>query len=260
MIGQVLKDVRVLVCRPEPAASELADVLKSVGASVQVLPTIEITPFELPPPSRNHILNLDQYSHVVTVSPNAAQIALEHIDSCWPQYPVQQQWHAIGRKTAQILSNAGLSLARPKGDMTSEELLKLPDFAKVNGEKILVLKGKGGREMIVETLTRRGAKVDTVELYLRQRPRYDEATLKEALIEFCPHFIVALSAETLENLISLNLSIRAPIAQSALIVPSSRVMNIALEHGFKLIYIPNNLMPIDIIKAIRQANNEVRAF
>ena len=103
MIVKVLDNTRVLICRPEPSASELAQTLESVGATCHLIPAIERTPLALTENTKTKLLNLDQYDHVISVSHMAAEVAMKHIDEFWPQLPLGQQWHAIGRKTAQAL-------------------------------------------------------------------------------------------------------------------------------------------------------------
>ncbi len=255
-LQRLLDDTRVLVCRPEPAATELGQALSAVGAHVEILPTINIEAIPVDAQTKSLILDLDHFDHVVVLSPHAAALAMEHIDTYWPQFPAQQQWHAIGRKTARILTDTGLGLATPKGDLTSEELLKQPAFKQLKDKKVLLLKGAGGRDVIAKSLERRGASVAALELYRRIPAHYSTKQLKHALIDFAPEFIVTLSAETLQNLLALAEQVDAKLQRSALIVPSHRVMNIALEHGFKLIYTPDNLMPIDIIRTLRRAKSE----
>jgi len=48
-IKPILAHSKVLVCRPEPAASELASVLRSVGANAKTLPCIAIEPTAVTP-------------------------------------------------------------------------------------------------------------------------------------------------------------------------------------------------------------------
>lgn len=250
MIQTLLNKERILVCRPEPAASELVQVLNSVGADAAALPCIQIKKLPLDEVSKSRIMELDRYSHVVVVSQHAATIGLDWIADYWPQFPSGQQWHAIGRQTAKQLPTQELAISLPNADLTSEKLLQQEAFRNLKNQRLLILKGKNGRTMLEEQFKRRGALVDTIELYERIHPAYDDDTLRSKLVEFDPEFFIALSAETLHNLISCFDQIHYDAKAKSFILSSQRVANIAMEQGFHLTYVPENLMPIDIIRCL----------
>ena len=137
----ILAAKRILICRPEPAASELANALSAFGAECQTLPMLHIEAIEVGAEERQHIMNLDHYQHVIVISQHAAELGIEQIDTYWPQVPVEQQWYAIGRKTAESLETADLNIAKPGHDLSSEKLLEHAAFRQVKGDKILILKG-----------------------------------------------------------------------------------------------------------------------
>lgn len=257
MIQQLLPNTRVLICRPEPSASELSRVLESVGAACEVLPTLQIHALDLSAEARQKIMDLDQYAHVIVVSQHAASLGLSIIDEYWPQFPTAQNWFAIGRKTAMSLKPAGLNLIEPNEDLNSEALLNTKLLAKVKGKKILILKGKEGRNTIESELNKRGAVVDTISLYERVCPEYSASELEASLLEFSPSYIVALSGETLSNLIQMSKRVKVDLQHKAFILSSERVANIARDQGFKLTYIANNLMPMDIIRCIATARKAI---
>ena len=250
MLPTVLSNTNILICRPETSAEELARALAALGANCQTFPTLAILETPLLEKHKQHILSLDQYLYVIVTSQHAASFGLELIDNYWPQFPINQTWLAIGQKTASILDNASLKLIAPKKDLTSEALLKLPELKSVKQQKVLILKGKDGRDTLFQVLSKRGAKVDTVELYERIRPNYSAEQVSGALTKFQANYIVTFSGETLLNLIFLCEEHNINLSSKTFIVPSHRVANIAYEHGFKSVLIPASLKPIDLIKCI----------
>ena len=224
--------------------------MSALGANCHTLPTLDIVEVPVSELEKQYILSLDQYQYVIVTSQHAAKIGLELIDNYWPQLPVEQTWLAIGLKTASLLANENLRLISPEKDLTSEALLKLSQLNKVKDQKILILKGKEGRETLAHVLVKRGARVDSIELYERVCPTYTDNEIHAALIEFQANYIVALSGETLINLISLCEGLNIDLSSKTLIVPSHRVASIAYDHDFKSVLIPANLKPIDLIKSI----------
>lgn len=254
MIKPLLEGRRILICRPEPSAAELASVLESVGASVKRLPCIEIQRSEINREQKQHIFDLDQYKKIVVVSQFAAQAIAEEVDALWPQPPTNQTWFGIGRKTSQCLEAARLNTHKPQGDLSSEALLLEPDLKQVKGEKILIAKGHGGRSKLEQGLRDRGAKIHTIELYERIKPSYSESTLNNAIIDFQADSIIALSAETLDNFHSFAQSVSATPKQAILIVPSARVAHHAKSLGYLNVRVAEQLKPIDLIKCLARSN------
>ena len=249
-VSTILGGTQVLICRPEDSAQTLSKALSALGADCYTFPTLDIIELELSDTIKQSILSLDLYDIIIVTSQHAAKIGLELIDSYWPQFPVQQTWFAIGQKTASLLANENIKLISPEKDLTSEDLLKLPLLQKVKDQKILILKGKGGRNTISQVLSKRGAIVNELNVYERVCPHYSEQQIDAALTNFNAQYITTLSGETLLNLISLCEEHHIDLSSKTFIVPSHRVANIAYEHGFKSVLIPANLNPISLIKCI----------
>lgn len=241
---------RILICRPEPEASRLADAFRTAGAETRVLPLMAREALPETPESRNILLDLDRYSHVIAVSPFAARRLLEEIDTWWPQIPVGIRWYAVGAGTAKVLASHGLSVRQPAEGWTSEALLALASLRQVAGEKILLARGDNGRELIRETLEARGATVTALPLYRRYCPDYTQEDIRKVLGDFSPDAIVALSGETLDNLIALCAKSGHNLYDRLLIVPADRVAQRARAAGFTRWCVPVSLADADIVATV----------
>ncbi|MFP3976374.1 MULTISPECIES: uroporphyrinogen-III synthase [Marinobacter] len=240
---------RILICRPEPEASRLARQFQAAGAETHVFPLVEREPLPETPERRTTLLNLDEFSHVIAVSPYAARLLLDELDTWWPQLPTGLDWYGVGAGTARALAEYGINPRKPDEGWTSEALLKLPRLANIEGERVLVARGEEGRELTRRTLEERGARVTILPLYRRFCPDYTPAQINTALIAFAPDAIVALSGETLNNLIALCANCSHNLYDRPVIVPARRIADQALAAGFKAPCIPGSLADNDIVAA-----------
>lgn len=80
----------------------------------------------------------------------------------WPQ----QEVIAVGSATLQALKTLGVSAVMPE-QHDSEGLLALASLQNVRAKKVLIIRGDGGRELIAEELSNRGASVNYFESYRR---------------------------------------------------------------------------------------------
>ena len=245
-----LEGRHILICRPEPEASRLAECFRDAGAITRVLPLIERQPLPETPERRTLILSLDQYSHIITVSPYAARLLLNEVDTWWPQIPTGIRWYAVGASTASVLAGQGLSVRRPTDGWTSEALLALPSLNRIDGERVLLVRGEEGRELIRDTLEARGAQVTVLPLYRRLEPEHPTDQIRAVLGDFAPEAIVTLSGETLNNFIALCAKSGHNLYDRLLIVPADRVADQARTAGFNHPCIPASLADNDIVATV----------
>ncbi|MGH1431337.1 MAG: uroporphyrinogen-III synthase [Neptuniibacter sp.] len=252
-----LNGLRVLVTRPAHQSEELLSQLKQEGAVATPFPLLQISPIDEGHSTfhqiKQYILDLDLYQHVIFISPNAAFYGGEWIDQYWPQLPVKVNWYAIGNKTAQVLNNYGIDASQSPLGYDSEALLTLPELQQVKGEKVLIIRGAGGRAKLADELSARGAQVSYAELYMRDCPNYKNIDIVQSLTP-TPDAILISSGEALQNLEQLvqqaELSTDS-LKSCHIIVPSDRVKNTARAMGFKRITTasgPDNQAMMDTLK------------
>src|ERR1700722_5195641 len=98
--------------------------------------------------------DLPQYDYAVFVSANAVEYGVGDPAS-WPSHLVAL---APGLGTASALAAVGVGQVHiPATTMDSEGLLALPELADVTGKRIVIYRGSGGRELLGEKLSERGA-------------------------------------------------------------------------------------------------------
>ncbi|MDR0770308.1 MAG: uroporphyrinogen-III synthase [Burkholderiales bacterium] len=194
-----LKGMGVLVTRPLKQAQVFAKLLEQYGATPVVLPTIEIAP----PPDRQPLFEaraqLGAYDFVMFVSANAVEQAL--IAS--PAWPENVTALAPGQGTAEALRQAGVpdqAILVPASRFDSEGLLEMPALQRMQGKRVLILRGEHGRELLGDTLEARGAEVARVTCYRRICPAGDAEFLWPLLQQNRLQAITLAAGEALDNL------------------------------------------------------------
>lgn len=220
-----LTGLSVLVTRPLPQGTRLAAAIEQSGGEAHVLPAIAINPL---------IAQLaGTYDLVVFVSVHAVEHGAAHIVRTQ-----STRIAAIGNATATSLRDAGLEAnVVPEQGFRSEDLLAHPDLNIQTSSRVLIVRGRGGRELLRETFTHHGCHVDVLEVYERTLPQWNPAQRDELENLWAAggiHAATATSVETLQNLQSL-LSERGKhlLASTPLVMPSARIAEAAHELGLR---------------------------
>jgi uroporphyrinogen-III synthase len=131
------------------------------------------------------------------------------------------------------LAAVGLASVRiPVTTFDSEGLLALPELQHVDGVRVLIFRGEGGRELLGSTLVRGGARVDYVSCYRRAAPTSGAEGLLEALRDDRAQALTLSSAEGIDNLLAaVGIEGRALLARIPAFVPHPRVADHARAAG-----------------------------
>lgn len=224
------------------------------------MPLLVREPLPETPEQRTLLQDLDNFSHVIAVSPFAARLLLDHIDNWWPQMPLGLQWYGVGSGTSSVFARSGLKARQPKQGWTSEALLELPSLQNLAGDKVLLARGEQGRELIRETLEQRGAKVSVMPLYRRAQPYYPPEQVDEIFGDFRPEVVIALSGETLNNLNELATDHHTSLRKALVVIPAERVARQAEAAGFRNLIVPAGLDDQNLVASVEatlaaKANN-----
>ena len=135
----------------------------------------------------------------------------------------------------------------------SEVLLQLPELQNIAGKKALVLRGNGGRELLAETLTARGADVTLCECYQRCPIHYDGAEEAMRWQSRDVKTIVVTSGEMLQQLLTLiPLWYRENwLFKCRLLVVSERLAKLAQEMGWQDIQVADSADNDALLRALQ---------
>ena len=223
----------IWVTRPAGQAENLSNLLKQAGAIAVRFPVMSIKPITDSSRARDIVKQLERYDMLVFISRNAVNIMFQHyLDGA--QLPDKTRILAIGESTAGALKQNGISSINHAGPVAdSEALLELPQLQQVNNLNILLVRGKGGRELIEQTLEQRGANVDIVELYVRGLAEHEENECHRLWQQTAPDAIIVTSNESIDNLVALTPArYRTSLFEKPLVVMSKRNAEFAAHSGF----------------------------
>jgi len=200
-----LNGLNVLVTRPRHQGAGLAASIEKRGGLSLSLPVIDIALPRDPGAARALLASLDDFALVIFISPNAVAQALALMDKQRARRS-RARFMAVGESSAAALEQAGFSpVVRPAGSAGSEALLALPELqpTKVAGSPILIVRGEGGRALLGDTLSERGARVTYAEVYRRILPKVNGTALAERGSNGGIDTIVVTSSQGMDNLFAL---------------------------------------------------------
>lgn len=213
----------VLVTRPAAQAESLCAHIEAAGATALRFPAIAIEP--------TACARAEPFDLAVFVSVNAVAHGRHLLPS-----DGSSRVAAIGSATAAALREAGVRVDFvPQAEATSESLLSLPELMAGGIERVLIVRGAGGRELMRQTFEARGLQVQTREVYRRVRPTVED-TLRDSIeahwLDPGIDVVTATSVETLRNLDAMLTECgRNLLRRSALLVASRRIWEAALQIG-----------------------------
>lgn len=239
----------VLVTRPDEQGRTLCQQLNDAGISALHLPLINIVPGI----SLSGIADeLSQFDIIIAVSQHAVTLTNQAVVDNMSQWPAKATYLAVGQKTAHVLSKVTRQKVHYPQVGDSEHLLALKPLQNITNQRIVILRGNGGRELIFDTLISRGAVVEYREIYKRENiafrsemlvPFWQDRKIKQLVITSSGqlnHFISQIADEYLEWVLELTLY-----------VPSERIVQEALSLGFKQVINTCSASNKDLLATLR---------
>ncbi len=220
-----LSGLKVLVTRPEQQAKALSDMVEQLGGDVIRFPVIEIKKIVNNSEESVKPIEMDV---MIFVSRNAVDYFFNETGR---EISASTLVVAVGKGTAEVLVQQGVSqVVQPTQAIGSEGVLMLPELAEVTDKNIAIVRGRGGRELLADTLAARGAKISYIEVYERTVPSPTKAQCKQAA---SADVVVSTSVLSVTNLYLLLSEDIETILVKPLIVLSERIKQHALSLGFK---------------------------
>jgi uroporphyrinogen-III synthase len=220
-----LSGLGVLVTRPEMQAMPLCRLLEAQGASAYRFPAIDIRPSVDRDAQQASIGPLQKFDVIIFLSANSVRFGAALLDQ-----RRDLNLAAVGPATLRALNQAGYRVPiLPSKGFDSEGLLEHPRLQNLKGQRVLTVRGVGGRELLEQMLEQRGAVVTACAVYERHPSTPDLASLKavaQLLQANALHVITATSLEIAKSLLAIcaaNPVLLEPASRLHWFVPSQRI-------------------------------------
>jgi len=212
-----LSEHHILVTRPSPQGEALCQQLEAYGAKTYHVPLIEI---------HARIVNISSFL------PDMAIFISVHSVNCCDKnfFDKKISFFSIGATTASALLEYGVISQYPV-EGNSEGLLALPDLQDIRGKKIAIFCGMEGRELLQETLKKRGADCQRYEVYERRCPNSQRYILQRIIKSLKLTLVICTSEENLLCLQKLAGSYESQLRQILCVVVSQRLADCARKKG-----------------------------
>jgi uroporphyrinogen-III synthase len=211
----------------------LCRLLESSGATTARLPAVEIRPLKERRVLAEQLGALENFDVILFTSANAVRFGVSLLDQ-----KRDLTLAAIGSATSRALNQAGYRVAiQPSEAFDSEALLSQPRLEHVAGHRVLIIKGKQGRDLLQQELTRRGATVVCAAVYERVPTVFSASALAAVQEQFAAGELQVITATSLEiggALLELATpSLRREFERAHWLVPGERVASGLRELGLK---------------------------
>lgn len=220
---------KILVTRPRDQAMRLAQNIEREGGIPLLFPLLEIAPVQDSAVLQEQILRLSQVDLAIFISPNAVQYGMAAIRAAG-ELPAWLSIATVGQGSANALRELGVSnVIVPDARFDSEGLLA--QLQHVDGCRVMIFRGDGGRELLGDTLRARGAVVEYVTCYQRSKPQQSAG----ALLARQPDAITVTSSEALSHLSQMQDGV--PLRDTPLFVPHPRIAELARAQGWSQVHL-----------------------
>lgn len=232
MTSKSLNGIGIAITRPADQAKKLAALIAEAGGTPILFPLIEITPLDDYSQFETVVSHIGDYDWAIFISSNAVQNGMPRLIK--QGIPPDLQFAAIGPVTSRELEMFGVNtVLSPKDRFDSESLLALPEMQAVNGKRVMIFRGVGGREILAETQKARGAQVTFAECYQRINPQTDCNLLAQLCREKKLHGIVVTSSEAMRHLLDLA-GDAGWLKHVTLFVNHARIAELPVQKGLKV--------------------------
>ncbi len=242
--------LNVLLLRSARSRDSLASSLMQAGALVHRLPVLAIEPIVFNAADAIPFDTFIDVNKVVFISRHAVEHGMEWLRLAKVDLRNTTVF-AVGSVTAAMLIDRGIVALYPKQQASSEGVLAMSAMASVEGQRILIVRGEGGRALLKDSLSDRGAQVAYLEAYRRVPDFSHVEDIRAVVCGEAPVVAMLHSGETAKAYAGLLNSMPDQVWNIPCVVPGARVAKLAREEGFNRVLVARSAMDSDMEQAVR---------
>ncbi len=193
-----LDGLRIVITRAARQAEELARPLREHGATVLLLPMIEIVPPADEAPLREAAAQCGTYDWIVFTSANAVRAFAAELPA--EQFETKARIAAIGTATSDAAERVGFRVNLVPEKFVGEALRDAFANEELNGKRVLIPGAAVSRDLVPDALRKLGAQVEVVEAYRNAMPEDAERSVHAVFREPFPDWVTFASPSAVNNL------------------------------------------------------------
>ncbi|HXE74671.1 MAG TPA: uroporphyrinogen-III synthase [Candidatus Xenobia bacterium] len=192
---------RIVITRRAEQAGSLHRALKSRGAEVIVLPTIELAPPKSWRPVDAAIQRVREYDWIIFTSVNGVEAFAARLRKKGKTMSALKGAliAAIGPATARALRVRGLRVRVVPEEFRAEGLVQALQRVQWRGKRVLLARAAKARQVLPQELRRRGASVDVIAVYRTIVPTANRSRVARLFGARKPDAITFTSSSTVRN-------------------------------------------------------------
>jgi uroporphyrinogen-III synthase len=241
-----MSDPTIIITRPVTQTHRLAESLREAQRQVVLFPCMEIEALSDYRALDEVLAHLHEFALVAFVSPNAIAATMQRLQQLQYAWPKKLAMAVMGRGSKEALLGLGFDeiayniihpLSQDRTD--SETLLEVLDLETLRTQKVLIIRGETGRELLADALRTNGIEVQQIAAYRRCVPAFSVEKQREfvRLLELDGDWVVT-SSEILQTILNWaasagGLACVAKMQQQHLLVPHRRIAENARLLGFQ---------------------------
>lgn len=245
-LSESYKDITVAVTRSGDTGIRLQKSLQAMMISAHYLPTLDIKSDEI-------LVPMLDFELAIFISANAVKYGVVNSHTLMDVLP--EQVIAIGNATAKTLADAGFQNIVIPEQHTSEGLLALTQLQDVKSCQILIVKGRGGRSLLIDELTKRGAECYPLDVYYRVTKDIDKNTWQQFIDDSKKNKIVTMASVDAMDALTGNLHDNFDYSQLTLVAASQRIADAAVKIGYTDVVVATSASNEAMIKSIEKLVN-----
>ncbi|WP_088103727.1 uroporphyrinogen-III synthase [Halalkalibacter urbisdiaboli] len=243
----------ILVTRAKEQAKVLSQAIRNTGGIPIEVPLLAFQPSKQQDSLQKKVDCIQQYDWLVFTSANGVRFFMEVFNQEGATQQKLPRIAVVGTKTANVLRKYGLNAEVFPNEFVAESLAKeLKHYAK-KGERILIVRGNLGREILAHELEQFGLIVSDVIVYETVLPNSAYESMSQLLQSQTQLDVVTFtSSSTVSHFVKLidELGIRHQLNTTAVACIGPITAKTAQELGLNVDIIPNSYTVEGLVEAI----------